>query len=245
MSGNDKSAVTLIIGGTGMLGRALIESLTSAGLRVVFTYNKNAELAAQISEQYDCHSLALDLKKIDEFDSVISSIEKDYGHITSLIFASGYRFSESIADISSVTEEIWDESHSVEVRGPYFLTRSVALRMKERKTGKVVFIGSVNAVKSLPSPSLYTAHKSAINGIVRSLARELGKHGILINSVDPGILSDGMSNHLSEEVKTEYLKFNCLNRLGKPIDVARAIQWLISEKNSYLIGQSFVLDGGL
>jgi NAD(P)-dependent dehydrogenase (short-subunit alcohol dehydrogenase family) len=110
--------------------------------------------------------------------------------------------------------------------------------------GQIVVVGSMDGVKTVPAPVHYAAGKGALRAMVQALAKELGEKRILVNMVAPGILEGGLARLLSDELLQEYLKHSSLRRTGTAREIAELVAWLALE-NTYVTGQSIVLDGGL
>jgi 3-oxoacyl-[acyl-carrier protein] reductase len=134
---------------------------------------------------------------------------------------------------------------SVNVMGAFFACQWAGSFMRQRKTGRIVLVGSIDGVKSVPSPTDYACCKAALVGMVQSLSKDFGPLGILVNLVAPGFLDGGIAGLLSEELHAEYLKHCTLKRVGTPDEVAKWVGFLAGPKNTYLTGQTVILDGGL
>src|SRR5205823_1217978 len=110
--------------------------------------------------------------------------------------------------------------------------------------GELVLIGSIDGVKPVPAPVHYGASKGALVGMARTMAKELGPASIRVNVVAPGVLGEGISKTLPEDLRSEYLKHCGLKRFGAPSEIARVVAWLVLE-NTYVTGQTILLDGAL
>ena len=107
-----------------------------------------------------------------------------------------------------------------------------------------MLLGSIDGVKPAPAPVHYAASKAALAGMVKAMAKELGPQGIRVNSVAPGVLEAGLSQALPDDLRREYLKHCGLKRLGRIDEVAALVAWLAIE-NTFVTGQTMVLDGAL
>jgi 3-oxoacyl-[acyl-carrier protein] reductase len=117
--------------------------------------------------------------------------------------------------------------------------------MLARRRGHIVNISSIVGLSGYRGLSVYSATKAALDGITRSLAREVGSAGIMVNSVAPGYLRTEMSHGLDAAQLDQIVRRTPAGRLGEPADVARAVQFLAAPENDYLTGHVLVLDGGL
>ena len=111
-------------------------------------------------------------------------------------------------------------------------------------TRSLVFLGSVDGLKPLPTAAAYAASKGAIAAMVRALAKELGPRGVRVNAVAPGVLDAGLTRLVPADVRREYRKHAALGRFGTCAEVARLVAWLCLD-DTYVTGQSIPLDGGL
>ncbi|MCP4689231.1 MAG: SDR family oxidoreductase, partial [Desulfobacterales bacterium] len=144
-----------------------------------------------------------------------------------------------------ITPEGYDRMSDVNVRGVLFVCQEAARIMAAAGGGKIVIVGSIDGVKSVPGPVDYACCKGALRGMTWAMAKELGKYNILVNMVAPGILEGGVAEYLSEELMTEYVKHCALRRVGAFSEAARVVAFLAGEKNTYLTGEAVMLDGGL
>jgi len=147
---------------------------------------------------------------------------------------------EGLADTSA---EGWDRLMAVNLKGPMLACQRLAPYFGEAG-GNLVFVGSTDGVKPVPTPVAYGASKAALSGLVRALAKELGARGILANVVAAGVLEGGLSRTLPDELRQEFLKHSALKRLGKREEIARLVAFLALD-NSYLTGRTIAVDGGL
>jgi len=146
--------------------------------------------------------------------------------------------------MEDVLEEGWDAMLSVNTKASFFAVRRLAALMRGRGAVNVVLLGSIDGVKPAPAPVHYAASKAALAGMIKAMAKELGPHGIRVNSVAPGVLENGLSHTLPEELRREYLKHCGLKRLGRIEEVANLVAWLATE-NTFVTGQTMILDGAL
>jgi 3-oxoacyl-[acyl-carrier protein] reductase len=115
---------------------------------------------------------------------------------------------------------------------------------KEERQGRIINISSVSGLAGNPGQVNYSASKAGIIGMTKSMARELGKKNILVNAIAPGFIKTEMTDKIPEEIKAEMMKNIPLQRLGKPEDIADCVEFLISDKASYITGQVISVNGG-
>jgi 3-oxoacyl-[acyl-carrier protein] reductase len=147
--------------------------------------------------------------------------------------------------IEAIDDESFAAMISVNLRGPLTLIRELVPHMKRGGFGRIVNISSIWGLRSKESRTLYSATKFALNGVTRSLARELGGHGILVNAVCPGYVDTELTRANVPPAEQEAIKRSIpLGRFAEPAEIARLVRWLVSAENTYLTGQALVIDGG-
>ena len=235
---------------------SVCKTLSQKGFDIVFTYFKGKDRATRLEEEIGdqgrfARGLQLDLNCIENIQQVVEQANKTLNGIDSLVISSGIAAGNStendttVPDYFDITPDIYNTMMQVNVRGVFFVIQEVARIMSISRKGRIVIVGSIDGIKLLPSPVDYACCKAALWGITQSLAKELGKHNILVNMVAPGILEDGIAELLSDKLMQEYLKHCSLKRVGTFTEIASMIAFLAGEKNTYLTGQAVVLDGGL
>jgi len=241
----------LVIGGTGYVGAAICRQLSQAGHVVAFTYCKNEQKAQALAEELKSSCYALDLGVIDSIAPTLKEITARLGGLDALVVASGRATAHQSEGLPIVPK--WNEVNldaftrmlEVNVKGVFCVCQWAASVMCLQKAGKIVLVGSIDGIKPVPSPVDYACCKAALVGMVQSLSKDLGPQGILVNLIAPGILEGGIAMLLSNELHAEYVKHCTLKRVGTAEDVARWTEFLVGSRNTYLTGQTIIVDGGL
>jgi 3-oxoacyl-[acyl-carrier protein] reductase len=147
--------------------------------------------------------------------------------------------------IDDVIDKDIDEIMTVNLVSPMRIIRAMALSMIQRKYGRIVNISSILSFVSRPGRSVYSSAKAGLNALTRSLALELGRDGILVNAVAPGYVNTELtkSNNSVEEIRRIVARIP-LGRLAEPEEIAKLIAFLCSDDNSYITGQTILIDGG-
>jgi len=224
------------------------------GFDIAFTYHLRRAGADKLMEaihRKGCEAQAfhLDLNDIEQVRGVVERANEKMGAIDSLIIASGIatglKQEDRVPKYFEITPQEYDKMMIVNVRGVFFACQEAARIMASGSGGRIVIIGSIDGIKPVPSPGDYACCKGALWGMTQALSKELGKHGILVNMVAPGILEGGIADLLSEDLMKEYLKHCSLKRVGTFSEIAKMIAFLAGHKNTYLTGQAVILDGGL
>lgn len=235
----------IISGGGSGIGAELVKAFVAQGARVAFLdidEDAGQELVATLGEQvrfYTC-----DIRDIARLQTVITDIEVDQGPTHILINNAGLDDRHAIEDI---TPDYWDNCQAINLRHHVFATQAVLPAMKAAGGGVVINLGSISWMRGRPGMVGYTAAKAAINGLTRTLAQELGEHGIRVNSLVPGAILTPRQERLwlTPEVNQRFLDQQALKFRLHADDVARLALFLGSEESRGCTGQNFIVDAGL
>lgn len=145
----------------------------------------------------------------------------------------------------SITDEYWNRAMDVNLKAPFTITRAVASQMKQRRYGRIVNISSIWGHISREGRTVYATTKFGIRGMATTLALELATYNVLVNVVSPGFtLTDMMRANYTDAELDEVRSRVPMGRLASPEDISRAVLFLASDLNSYITGQSLIVDGG-
>ncbi len=150
-----------------------------------------------------------------------------------------------LSDIASMSDDSIHKMMNTNLIAPLKLIQNVTKNMKLNHYGKIINISSIWGVRSKEYRTLYSATKFGINGLTKALARELGEHNILVNSIAPGYVNTKMTQQNVPLEEQEKIKDTIpLKRFAEPSEIAKLVSFLISEDNSYITGQTIIIDGG-
>jgi 3-oxoacyl-[acyl-carrier protein] reductase len=212
----------LITGSSRGIGKAIAESLLSCGQYRIFTPGRD-EMNLE-----DTNSIDKYLDKIPGVDILINN--------------AGINI---LADISDINDDSINQMVQVNLEAPLRLIRGVSVHMKRNCFGRIINISSIWGVRSKEKRAVYSMTKFGINGITKAVARDLGEFGILVNSVCPGYTNTELTQKNVSPDEQELIKRTIpLKRFAEPFEIAEFIKFLISDKNSYITGQTLVIDGG-
>lgn len=231
----------LVVGGSGTVGSAICAILGREGCKVALTYHSRREAAERVAREIPGASVhPCDLRDFASVRGTVEAAAGAQGGLDALVVAAGVPCFESLEEI---TADRFEEVVAVNTRGAIAACQAAAPFLKEGG-GNIVLIGTLDGIKAVPSPAHFAASKSALRGVVASLAKELGPSRVKVNVVAPGLLEGGSSAKVRDEIRQTYLKHCSLKRFGRPQEIAELVGWLAVE-NTYITGQSIVLDGGL
>lgn len=213
----------LITGGSRGIGKAIADKFFLEGYEVIIPSRKELNL--------------LDNQSIENY------IEKNKNlTIDVIINNAGIN---PLGFIEDITDKDFDETIQINLKAPYKIIQGFVSKMKEQKYGKIINISSIWGVVSKEKRTIYSATKNGIHGITNSLAVELGKDNILVNSVCPGYTNTELTKqNVSEEESKNMFNQIPLGRFAEPTEIAELVYFLSSEKNSYITGQKMIIDGG-
>jgi len=239
--------IAIVTGAAQGIGRGIALTMAEHGAKVaaVDISEKVFEVAKSISDLSSSGlGLKCDVANFEEARKTSERVFAEFGPVDILVNNAGIYPFKPFADM---TEHDWDTVMNVNVKSIFNFTKAVLPKMVERNYGKIVNLSSV-AGEELGYANLvhYSASKSAILGLTRSLALEVAKHGITVNSICPGAIeTPGTAEAISKEVYEQMKSGIPLGRWGTPEDVANAVVFLVSEQASYITGQCIIVDGGL
>jgi NAD(P)-dependent dehydrogenase (short-subunit alcohol dehydrogenase family) len=215
--------------------------LAERGARIGLTYNRNEARGLALAEALGALARRLDLSELHGIEATLGELARELGGVDALVYCAAVASTSGGYDrLDDVTWDGIERLFKVNVMGALFCARLVA-SMGGRN---VVLVGSMDGVKSMPTSAPYAMSKGALSAMARALGKELGPRGVLVNVVAPGLFEGGVSAGVPEEVRREYLKHCGMKRYATHDEVARTVAWFALE-NSYVTGQTLVVDGGL
>lgn len=236
--------VCIITGGTRGIGFASVKAFLKEGYQVVFYGSKEETVTNALKNlNYDnVEGRWINLNDEKLVNEDFTQIKEKYGTIDVLINNAGLSDSASFLDYDV---DRFDKIMNLNLRAVYITTHAAATIMKEQNHGVILNTSSMVSLYGQSAGVAYPVSKFAINGLTKSLARELGKYGIRVNAVAPGIINTDMVKQLPKEIIEPMINAIPLKRIGEPEDIASAFVFLASDNASYITGTILSVDGAM
>jgi len=239
--------VVLVTGGASGIGEAIVRRFARQKSVVVFFDLKVEEgrrLARELSgEGLSAHFLAVDLTDIPALRAGISDARKAHGPINVLVNNAAH---DERHRTEEMTPEYWDDRVAVNLKHCFFAAQAVLPDMKAAKAGAIINFSSISWIAGQGGMAAYTASKSGMLGLTRSLARDYGSYNIRVNAVAPGwiMTQRQIEKWLTPEGEEELMRRQCLKRKLVPDEIAKFVVFLASDEASACTSQHYVVDGG-
>jgi len=234
----------LVTGGSRGIGSETVRLLAARGARVLFTYRTGKQEAEELVRSLGAgkaECLACDVRDLAALDGLVHTVHARKIAIDILVNNAGGPIRGNFEEASA---ELWQEAFALHVRAPALLAKAFAPRMKEKRAGVIVNIGSVAGTRGVPGITLYGTMKGAVIAMTRHMARDLAEYGVRAVCVSPGIIRTDFHKAMTAETKAfNEQKRIPLHREGTPLEVAKLIVALV--ENDYCTGDNYMVDGGL
>ena len=240
--------VALITGGSKGLGKAIARAYAHAGADIIISSRTENELQKALEEILDNTSgrgqyVVADLAKRNETEELALKALEHFGRVDILVNNAGINIPQPIDEIS---DQNWDRSVELNLTAGMVLSRALVPSMKERRWGRIIYLSSIMGIASKDGRNSYSATKSALIGLAKANALDLGTYNITVNCIAPGpFLTDMTLTLLSEEQRRIAASRTALERWGDPEELTGPALLLASDLGSYITGSVLVVDGGL
>lgn len=227
--------VALVTGGNRGIGYAIAEELVSAGYKVAVTARSGQGPTGALT-------VVADVTDSGSLDLALSEVEQKLGPVEILVANAGITKDNLLLRMS---EEEFEEVINTNLTGVFRLVKRVTKGMLKAKFGRIILIGSVVGLYGSAGQVNYSASKSALVGMARSITRELGSKNITANVIAPGFINTDMTAALPQDLADKYRSQIPVGRFAEAEEVAKVVSWFASEQASYISGAVIPVDGGL
>lgn len=237
-------STAIVTGGAKGIGNAIVKELANMGINVVANYNTSQKQAKQLQEELKNRGLNIEIFKADvskqeEVKKLVQYTNKTYGDIDILINNAGVDLWKMFIDI---TDKEWNNILQTNLTSAFYTTQEVLKDMIKNKRGCIINISSIWGITGASCEVAYSVAKAGLDGLTKSLAKELAPSNIRVNSIAPGAIMTDMNKDYSKEEIEEINKQIPMGRFGKPEEIAKCVSWLV--KDTYTTGQIISPNGG-
>jgi len=239
-----KSAI--VTGGSIGIGAAIALKLAECGANVAIIDRNHLKEAEKVIKKIKALGgkgivIQADISIFKDAGKIVDGVVKEFGKLDILINNAGINMD---GVIWKMTEEQWDNVIDVNLKGYFNYVRAVAPLFREQQSGKIVNVSSINGLRGKFGQANYSASKAGIIGLTKTVAKELGKYGVNVNAVAPGLIETDMMNQATEAVRKMAIEEIVLKRIGQPEEVANVVVFLCSEMARHITGEVIKVDGG-
>lgn len=239
--------ISIVTGGTRGLGAAITERLVDEGAHVAAVYVGDEAAATALAERLAGRAGSVSVHRCDVGDpeacrALVAEVLARHGRVDHLVNNAGVLVENTAR---RMTLDEWDTAIRVNLSSAFYLAQAVIPPMIERGFGRIVNVSSVTAVMGSPVEAGYGAAKAGLFGLTRSLAREVVRKGITVNTIVPGVFETDMTNAMDPQAQAAIRGMIPLGRRGDPAEFAHGVLFLLDERASYVTGSVVTIDGGL
>tara|TARA_B110000014_G_C20048275_1_gene545199 strand:- start:178 stop:927 length:750 start_codon:yes stop_codon:yes gene_type:complete len=247
MSSENKKVV-LVTGGARGIGRSIVLNMSKNNYDIIINYNQSAVAANDLAKEVKNISdskikvVQADVSNESQVQKMFLEISQEFSGVDVLINNAGIT-----KDALSMRMKIedWDNVINTNLRGSFLCSQAAIKSMMSNRWGRIINISSVIGIHGNLGQSNYSASKSGLIGLTKSMSKELASRNITVNAIAPGFIKTEMVETISEKIQEGILSRISMNRFGESEDVAYLVEFLASEKANYITGQVITVDGGL
>lgn len=235
-----------VSGGTRGIGAAICEVFAREGANVAFNYHSSDELAEETKKKIEAHgrkSLAYKVSVTDRvgMKRIAREIVQEWEGIDILVNNAAVNKADNFA---TTTDKSWDWVVDTNVNGLFAVTKPFYKQMIRKRSGSILNITSIGAIRSLPTSVHYATSKAAVIGFTKCLSREASNFGITVNAIAAGIFDTDLGHSLPERLLQMHDFWVARQRLGRPGELAEFAAFMVSPRNSFMSGEVVIVDGG-
>jgi len=241
----EKQLIALVTGATGGLGTDMVKKLTDDGYKVLGTYNSAAKAEAwrgRMSEEgYNIPLYQVNVADFDEVGNAVGRMTAEWGTIDILVNNAGITRDGAFY---KMTKQAWDEVIATNLTSVFNCSRHVINPMIEQQWGRIINISSVNGQRAQFGQTNYAAAKAGMHGFTKTLAIEVAKKGVTVNTISPGYIGTDMVMAVAEPVRNQIIAGIPVGRLGGTDEIAWLVSFLASERAAFITGANIAINGG-
>ena len=244
-----KGRVAIVTGGAISIGKAFARTLAAEGASIAIAdVADGSDAAAEIQKEFGVTAQAFKVDVSDEHQvsKFVDQVMETFGKIDILVNNAALFATLPTQPLTDHSVDLWDKVMAVNVRGPFLMAKHITPHMQTAGYGKIINIGSGTANKGMPNMLAYVTSKGAILAFTRSLSREVGPHGICVNTLSPGLIESPsvMENPQHLGFTDRVLASRAIPRTATPDDLLGALVFLASPASDFVTGQTLAVDGG-
>lgn len=235
-----------ITGGSRGIGRALCDVLAREGADIAFNYHSNDAAAEETKALVTGHGRQIRAYKIPVTDGegmqkICRELVEAWGKVDILVNNAAIN---QAASFRTTTEAAWREVMEVNVNGLYYVTKPFFKQMLKQRTGQILNITSIAAIRALPTSVHYATAKASVIGFTKCLSREAAPFNVNVNAIAAGIFDTDLGHSLPSHLHATHASWNPKGRLGDPKELAEYAAFMVSDRNTYMTGEIVTIDGG-
>lgn len=236
--------VAIVTGASRGIGREIAKNLAREGIEVVANYNHSEEAAKTLKEELKKEGIEIFIKKADvskrnEAKELVEFTLKQFGKVDILINNAGI---SEYKLFTEETDEDWQRVINTNLYSAFVMSQEVLPNMIHNKKGCIINISSAWGVVGGALEVIYSVSKAGMDALTKALAKELGPSNIRVNSIAPGMIDTKMNANLNQEELKQLEEETPLGRIGKPVDIAKCVKWLVED--NFTTGQVISINGG-
>tara|TARA_B100001250_G_C19770700_1_gene777035 strand:+ start:368 stop:1111 length:744 start_codon:yes stop_codon:yes gene_type:complete len=241
-----KNKVVLVTGASRGLGSRIATGFSREGANVVINYSNSDEEAVLLSNKLTsdnstCLPFKCDVRKIEQVEDMFNFTVSEFGRLDILVNNAAIYEDSTVLKMES---DVWERVIETDLNGVFYCTKFAISKMVKENYGRIINISSVVGQTGGFGSSNYSAAKAGIFGFTKSVAKEVARKNITVNAIALGFMNDGMLKRLPENIQESILKHIPVGRWGNPEELIHSVNFLASEKASYITGQILNVNGG-